>query len=62
MADYVATLKNDLVEQFRGKANIEALMEVIGAQLQQVYDFYDQLRQDRPTVPARCSTVSATSS
>ena len=36
MADYVATLKNDLVEQFRGKANIEALMEVIGAQLQQV--------------------------
>lgn len=47
MADYVATLKNDLVEQFRGKANIEALMEVIGAQLQQVYDFYDQLRQDR---------------
>lgn len=47
MADYVATLKNDLVEQFRGKANIEALMEVIGAELQQVYDFYDQLRQDR---------------
>ena len=47
MADYVATLKNDLVEQFRGKANIEALMEVIGAELQQVYDFYDQLQQDR---------------
>ncbi|MFR5990242.1 MAG: hypothetical protein ACLUGP_07605 [Faecalibacterium prausnitzii] len=40
-------MKNDLVERFRGKANIEALMEVIGAQLQQVYDFYDQLRQDR---------------
>lgn len=47
MADYVATLKNDLVEQFKGKANIEALMEVIGAELQQVYDFYDQLQQDR---------------
>ena len=64
MADYVATLKNDLVEQFRGKANIEALMEVIGAQLQQVYDFYDQLRQDREYIQPLASnwTVSVTSS
>ena len=64
MADYVATLKNDLVEQFRGKANIEALMEVIGAELQQVYDFYDQLRQDREYIQPLASnwTVSATSS
>lgn len=47
MADYVVALKKDLAEQFRGKENIDALIEVIGAQLQQVYDFYDQLQYDR---------------
>ena len=47
MADYVAKLKQDLVEQFRGKANIEALMEVVGIQLQEVFDFYEQLRTER---------------
>lgn len=52
MADYVVALKKDLVEQFRGKANIEALMEVIGAQFQQVYDFYDQLRYNRDVYTA----------
>ena len=44
MADFVAALKKDLVEQFKGKPNIEALMEVISIELQQVYDFYEQLR------------------
>lgn len=52
MADYVAALKKDLVEQFRGKANIEALMEVIGDELQQVYGFYEQLRGDRSVYTA----------
>lgn len=47
MADFVTKLKEDLVEQFRGKANIEALMEVIGIQLQEVFDFYEQLRTER---------------
>lgn len=47
MADFVAKLKQDLVEQFRGKANIEALMEVVGIQLQEVFDFYEQLRTER---------------
>lgn len=47
MADYVTTLKEDLVEQFRGKANIESLMEVIGIELQAVFDFYEQLRNER---------------
>lgn len=39
-------------------------MEVIGAELQQVYDFYDQLRQDREYIQPLASnwTVSATSS
>lgn len=47
MADYIELLKNDLVEQFRGKANIEAIMEAIGIELQQVADFYEQLRDER---------------
>lgn len=47
MVDYITTLKNDLVEQFRGKANIESLMEVIGEELQSVFDFYEQLRNER---------------
>lgn len=47
MADFVTKLKEDLVEQFRGKANIEALMEVVGIQLQEVFDFYEQLRTER---------------
>lgn len=52
MADFVAVLKRDLVEQFRGKANIETLMDVIGAELQQVYDFYAQLRDNRNVLSA----------
>ena len=47
MADYIAKLKDDLVEQFRGKANIDGLMEVIGAEFQQIFDFYAQLSTDR---------------
>lgn len=47
MADFIAALKADLVEQFKGKANIDALMEVVGTELQQVYDFYVQLREER---------------
>lgn len=47
MADFVTKLKQDLVEQFRGKANIEALMEVVGIELQEVFDFYEQLRSQR---------------
>ena len=43
MVDYISVLKEDLVEQFRGKPNIEALVEVIGIELQQVADFYEQL-------------------
>lgn len=52
MADYVSLLKSDLVEQFRGKANIEALVEVIGAELQAVYDFYQQLQGERSVYTA----------
>lgn len=47
MADFVTALKKDLVEQFKGKPNLQALMEVISEELQQVYDFYAQLRDYR---------------
>lgn len=47
MAEYMTALKEELVEQFRDKPNIEALMEVIGIELQAVYDFYQQLRDER---------------
>lgn len=47
MVDYVATLKEELVEQFRGKKRIEDLVEVIGIEIQQVFDFYQQLRNER---------------
>lgn len=52
MADFVTALKKDLVEQFKGKPNIEALMEVISIELQQVYDFYEQLRENRDVLSA----------
>lgn len=47
MVDYVTALKEELVEQFRDKPNIEAIMEVIGIELQEVFDFYRQLRDER---------------
>lgn len=47
MDDYISKLKGDLAEQFRGKANIESLLEVLGSELQQVYAFFEQLRDER---------------
>ena len=47
MDKYIATMKKDLVEQFKGKANIEALAEVLGSELQEVFEFFEQLRTQR---------------
>lgn len=47
MADYVAKLRSDLVEQFRGKEKIDALIEILGEELQEVFDFYEELRTQR---------------
>lgn len=47
MDDYRKKLKDDLLEQFRGKHNINVLMDALGRQLQEVYEFYEQLRKDR---------------
>lgn len=47
MADYIKNLKGDLVEQFKDKPNIEALYEVIGEQLDDLFLFFEQLRTER---------------
>lgn len=47
MAKNVVELKDNLLEQFRGKPYIEALVEVIAEQFQDVFDFFDQLRTER---------------
>lgn len=47
MADYIKKLLSDLPEQFRDKMNIKALNEVIGKQLQDVNDFYEELNTKR---------------
>lgn len=47
MADYAALLKQDLVEQFKEKPVIEALMEAIGEQLTDVWTFFHQLETER---------------
>lgn len=52
MDDFVAHGLKDLVEQFRGKPNIEALVEVIYEQFQEVFDFYEQLRTERDVAHA----------
>ena len=47
MSDYASAIKNDLLEQFKGKPNIEALANAIGAQLDEVHGFLEQLLTDR---------------
>lgn len=47
MVDYREELVRDLVEQFKGKPIIEALVETIGEQLNEVRDFFEALRTER---------------
>lgn len=46
-SSYAERLIADLAEQFRGMPRIEALMEVIGDELQEVKDFFDAIREQR---------------
>lgn len=46
MTDYREKLKSDLLEQFKGKKHIDALMEVIGKQFNDVYNFYEQIKTE----------------
>ena len=47
MADFVQKLRDDLVEQFKGKPVIDALMEAVGDELNEVRQFYEDLRDKR---------------
>lgn len=47
MPDYVEKLRTDLVEQFKEKPVIDALIEAVGEQLAAVFDFYADLRDLR---------------
>ena len=47
MADYVELLRSDLLEQFKDKPVIDALMEAIGTQLNDVRRFFEDLRDQR---------------
>lgn len=42
--DYTDRLRADLIEQFKGQPRIEALLRVLGGQLQDVYTFFLQLQ------------------
>ena len=42
--DYVSAMRMDLPCQFRGKPNTEVLIDALGRQLQEVYDFLESLR------------------
>lgn len=47
MPDYVEKLRTDLAEQFKEKPVINALVETIGEQLADVFDYYADLRDCR---------------
>lgn len=45
--DYLKKLEDDLLEQFRGKPHTEVLMKALARQLQEVYQFFIDLRDKR---------------
>ncbi len=47
MVDYIERLRSDLVEQFKNKPVIDALIEAIGEQLNDVSAYYEDLRNSR---------------
>lgn len=47
MPDFTEKLKDDLVEQFKEKPVIEALVEAIGEQMNDVYAFFMALNEER---------------
>lgn len=45
--DYIQKLRDDTIEQFKDKPNIDALNEAIGIQLNEVRQFFEDLRDKR---------------
>lgn len=52
MVDYIEALRGDLAEQFKEKEVIDALMEAIGIQLNDVRLFFEALRNERSVLTA----------
>lgn len=46
MLNYVNSLKNDLLEQFKEKPHIESLCNVLGKQLNELFSFYEQIEKE----------------
>jgi len=46
MSDYIKRLQEDLLEQFKGRPKIDALLQVIGRQFNDVFRFYEQIRTE----------------
>ena len=46
MSDYIKRLQDDLLEQFKGRPKIDALLQVIGRQFNDVFRFYEQIRTE----------------
>lgn len=46
MSDYIKKLQTDLLEQFKGRPKIDALLQVIGRQFNDVFRFYEQIRTE----------------
>lgn len=46
-AKYAKQLKSDLIQQFRGKPKIEALVEVVADELEEVSSFIDEINKNR---------------
>ena len=47
MTDYIQVLKSELLEQFKDKPKFNDFMEAVGVQLNEVAEFYEQLRGER---------------
>lgn len=45
--DYLQKLENDMPQQFKDKPNIEVLLKALAKQLQEVYQFFTDLRDKR---------------
>lgn len=52
MAKFITSLDKDLLEQFKGQPKILALIEVIGAELEAVYQFLEDLNVKRDVYTA----------
>lgn len=52
MSKFVESLKKDILVQFKGQLNILALMEVIGTELDEVYQFLEDLNVKRDVYSA----------